>query len=198
MVDKPECAVQAQMSKSTLTDWIAGGHRSFKGMLAELSPEQMLQPGVIGDWSVKDILMHIVVHEQRMLDWLEERLCGSMPEMPQPYDMQEEELALLNRQIHLENVDTPLDDALHQLDRLNEQALGAVMRAAEADLIDTTRFRLKNGEPLWQAVAANTYEHYEEHSRDIRAWLEKKRADPSQQEKENAIQLHGHRNNHWR
>ena len=180
MADKPEFSAQEQMSKSKLIEWIVCGHGVFKAMLAELSPEQMLLSGVIGDWSVKDILMHIVVHEQRMLDWLEERLRGSMPETPQPYDMQEDELAVLNRQIHLENMDNPLDDALYELDRLNERALGAVIRAAEADLIDSSRFCLKNGEPLWEAVAANTYEHYEEHSRDIRAWLEKQRADPSQ------------------
>jgi hypothetical protein len=35
------------------------------------------------------------------------------------------------------------------------------------------RVKLQGGEALWQAVAANTFEHYQEHGQDILAWLQK-------------------------
>jgi hypothetical protein len=161
-----------QMSKSKLLELIQDGHRLFKAMLAELSEEQMTESGVVGEWSVKDILAHIVVHEQRMTHWLEERLCGVVPEMPQPYGMPEDDLAEVNEQIYLENRDKPLPEVLSDLDESCVQALAVVGAALEEDLIDSNRFRLQGGEPLWEAVAANTFWHYEEHSRDIRTWLE--------------------------
>lgn len=161
-----------QMSKSKLLELIQDGYRLFKAMLAELSDEQMTEAGVTGEWSVKDILAHIVVHQQRMIRWLEESLRGIVPEMAQPYGMPEDDLAEVNEQIYLENRDRPLTQVLSDLDESCAQALAVVRAAVEEDLIDTSRFRLQGGEPLWEAVAANTFWHYEEHGRDIRTWLE--------------------------
>jgi hypothetical protein len=119
------------------------------------------------------MLAHILVHEERMLRWVDERLGGRIPLAPQPYAMPEAELAELNRQIYEQNRDCPLEDVLAELDEFHALALDLVRGAAERDLTDPARFPLAGGEPLWEAVAANTYEHYEEHSRDLRAWLAK-------------------------
>jgi hypothetical protein len=38
--------------------------------------------------------------------------------------------------------------------------------------LNTERLQLQGGEPLWEAIAANTFWHYEEHGEDIRRWQE--------------------------
>ncbi len=163
------------MNKSELVEQIQVGHKLFRVMLAELSEEQMTEPDVVGQWSVKDILAHIVAHKQYMIQWIDRRLRGETPKEFQPYDMPEDQLARLNEQIYLENRDKPLAELLAGLDQSYVRALTLVSEAEEADLTDTGRFRLAGGEPLWEAVAANTFWHYEEHGRGILAWMKRQR-----------------------
>ena len=158
------------MSQAQLTASIQAGHGLFKALLAELDAEAMLQPGVVGAWSVKDLVAHIVVHEQRMLSWVAERLGGRVPAAVQPYGLPDDEIAVVNEKIYQENRDRPLSEVLADLDRVHAQVLRLVVEAPTVDLLDARRFALHGGEPLWAAVAANTFEHYEEHGRDIRAW----------------------------
>ena len=49
-----------------------------------LSPEEMCFPGAMGDWSVKDILAHLVDWEQRLAGWYEAGLRGDAPHLPAP------------------------------------------------------------------------------------------------------------------
>ena len=130
----------------------------------------MTQPGVIGAWSVKDVLAHIVVHEQRTIQWTTDTLRGATPVAPQPYDMPEAELTEANERVYRENRGRPLDDVLREFEKTRARVLTLVETAGEEDLIDPRRFRLREGEPLRAAIVANTFPHYEEHSRDIRAW----------------------------
>lgn len=158
------------MNKSQLLESIQNGYHLFRALLSELDAEQMYQPGAVGKWSVKDTLAHIVVHEQRMIEWIAERLCGGTPAAFQPYDMPETELDGLNEQIYQENLDRSLEDVLSDLARTHAKTLKLVETSREEDLLDPARFRLLRGEPLWEAIAANTFQHYEEHGQDIRRW----------------------------
>lgn len=163
------------MNKSRLRESIQNGYQLFKELLAEFDAEQMQRPGAVGKWSLKDTVVHIVVHEQRMLQWMNERLSGKHPIMFQPYAMPDDKLDQLNEEIYFENRNRPLDDILHALEETHAETLKLVETSLEKDLFDTGRFQFLGGEPLWEAVAANTFEHYEEHSRGIqtspRLWL---------------------------
>ncbi|HET9913928.1 MAG TPA: ClbS/DfsB family four-helix bundle protein [Anaerolineales bacterium] len=155
------------MNKSKLRESIQNGYHLFKELLAEFDAEQMQRPGAVGKWSVKDIVAHIVVHEQRMIQWMNERLCGKHPVMFQPYAMPDDKLEQLNEEIYFGNLNRPLDDILRDLDKTHLEALRLVETSTEEDLLDPARFQLLGGEQLWEAIAANTFEHYEEHGRDI-------------------------------
>jgi hypothetical protein len=159
------------MNQRSLVKAIRSGYARFRKLLAGLDPAQIAAPAEAGEWSVKDTLAHILVHEERMLRWIDERLSGRLPAAPQPYGMPDERLDEINRRIFEENRDLPLDEILAGLDEFHALALELVRGAAERDLFDPTRFQLEGGEALWQAVAANTYEHYQEHARDLRARL---------------------------
>ncbi len=156
------------MSKAKLLESIQSGYGSFKELLAEMDQAQMYQPGAIGKWSVKDTVAHIVVHEQRMIQWMKERLCGKYPAMPQPYAMPDDELNELNEQIYQENLNRTFEEVMYVLNAAHIESLKLVEESREEDLLDPERFQLQGGEPLWEAIAANTFEHYEEHGRDIK------------------------------
>ena len=158
------------MNKSQLLESIRAGHSRFMLVLAEFNHEQMTQPGVIGKWSLRDTVAHIVVHEQRMIRWMQERLHGDEPVLPQPYAMPDDELNQLNEQVYQEQQVRSLCDILHDFDQTHIEALTLVETAAEEDILDPGHFSLQGGEPLWEAIAANTFWHCAEHMQDIHKW----------------------------
>jgi len=159
------------MDKSELLSHMELGYHEFQALLQGLSPAQMLAPGVVGVWAVKDIVAHIAEHARRTLGWLDLRVRGQVPEVYQPYAMPEADLDRLNDQIYQHYRDRPLADVLADLEHVYAEGLAWVRSAADADLFDAGRLALVDGEPLWEAVAANTYSHYAEHGQDIRRWL---------------------------
>ena len=88
--------------------------------------------------------------------------------MPQPYDMPDDALNELNEQIYQENLNRTLENVLCDLDKTHAEALRLVEAGKEEDILNPNRFQLRGGEPLWEAIAANTFWHYEEHGEDIR------------------------------
>jgi hypothetical protein len=161
-----------EMNLSKLHESIKSGYVKFTDLLAELSCEELTQPGVIATWSVKDMTAHICVHEQRIVQWMKERLQGNEPRSPQPYDMPADELDRLNEQIFEENRNRAWDDILYNLEEAHIEVLKLLETSTGEDILNTERLQLQGGEPLWEAIAANTVWHYEEHGEDIRRWQE--------------------------
>jgi hypothetical protein len=82
-----------------------------------------------------------------------------------------------NVPIHESNKELPLEEVLAESNRVFERLWELVSQLADEDLMQASRFDQmpEDWEP-WQVIAGNTYEHYQEHIPDIRAWL----AEPGQ------------------
>lgn len=163
--------MEDKMTRTRLLEEIQTEHQRLEESLALVSKEQMLLPGVIEDWTVKDLLAHITVWEQRMIRWLGAAMRGGVPQML-PDGMTWDDLDEWNEQTYQEHVDRSLEDVLTEFELSYPQALEAAREVPERDLIDPHRFEWREGEPLWVMVAANTSWHYTEHEQSIRAWLE--------------------------
>lgn len=163
--------MEEQMTKSELLELIQGEHQRLEATLSELDKDQMIQPGVVDHWSVKDTLAHIAVWEKRMVRWVGEAVRGRVPEMLPP-GMTWDDLDEWNEQTYQEHRDRPLAGVLADFERSYQEALQVVQVTPEKDLVDPNRFEWLDGEPLWRLVAANTFWHYREHDESIRAWLE--------------------------
>jgi hypothetical protein len=162
--------VDEQMTKTKILEMIQSEQEALKRTLARLSAEQMTQPGVESNWSVKDILVHITDWERRMVQWIEASVRGEVPERPAP-GMTWDDLDRLNEQTYMLNRDKPLGEVQAEFDRSYQRSLRAVEALSEADLIDPYRFEWREGDPLWHMVAANTWWHYKEHRETISDWL---------------------------
>ena len=77
----------------------------------------------------------------------------------------------LNAQFYQENKSLPLDEVLSDFRTTYQQILNIVQAMPEEDLISPHRFAWSQGEPLWQSIAGDTYEHYQEHIEQIQQWL---------------------------
>jgi hypothetical protein len=158
-----------QISKAELLSAIRVERGRLENILAEVPQDRMAEPDVEGPWSVKDILVHLIAWEQRMIYWLGQTLHGEIPERPST----EDELDRWNEQTYQENRERPLEDVLINFYRSYGEALSVVETTPEADLVDPARYPWREGVPLWQMVAANTWWHYQEHGESIRAWAKK-------------------------
>ena len=134
-------------------------------VLAEVREEQMLEPGLPGGWSVKDVIAHVNWYEQEMVVLLETReLAGS-----ELWGLSADER---NVPIHEQNKDLMLDEVLAESNRVFEHVWELVSQLDDEDLMEASRFdQMPEGWEPWQVIASNTYEHYQEHIPDIRAWL---------------------------
>lgn len=158
-----------EMTKPELLALIQSGREELVITLSALDSDQMTVTGVEGDWSVKDILFHIAVWEEQMVHWLDEAVRGQVPQ-PLP-GLPSDELDRWNEQIYLEHRDRSLHEALERFRQAYTDTLQAVEQMSEEDLLDPQRFAWRRGKPLWRMVAADTFEHDEEHGKAIEAWL---------------------------
>lgn len=135
------------------TAWTA-----FKGSYAGLPDARLLEPGVVGDWSVKDVLAHITTWEQEALTHLPLILAGGRPPRYVTYgglDAFNAQMTEQKRDLSLAEVQRQLDDTHH---RLVEFIQGAPADQVTGDTRARRRLRL------------DTYGHYPLHTQAIRDW----------------------------
>jgi len=146
---------------------------NLESLIAPLSYEQLCLPALDGQRSVKDVMAHIAAWERRCVGWIETGLHGEMPSLPEAgYEW--EDIDDLNEKTFQENKDRSLQEVLADSHQAYEQLLAQVQALSEADLTEPHRFAwTESGTSLVPFVAANSYEHYHEHSEQIREWIEK-------------------------
>jgi hypothetical protein len=134
-------------------------------------------PGVLGKWSIKDLLAHVLVYEQYMADRMYEIQQG------EPYTPSRTQNALdafLDQYGYpdfgspLLDDETPLEWVVDKyrsvsLEDIVTQELNAV--ASIVASLERMTEEMISKHNLYERIANNTYKRYREHSRDIRSWL---------------------------
>ncbi|MGD0612560.1 MAG: ClbS/DfsB family four-helix bundle protein [Anaerolineales bacterium] len=155
------------MTKPELLSQIGKERWRLDMLLAALNPEQLLQPGACGDWTIKDIMAHISAWEQWMIRWTEMHLAGQLPDVPLPWDVDR-----MNAETYTRLKDKPLRSVQREFHRSYQAALNLVGRLSEEQLHSVYDETWPMG-PLWTGVAANTSWHYREHREGLEKWLQK-------------------------
>ena len=158
-----------EMTKGQLLDKIHQERERFEETIVKLTKDQMMEPGLEDGWSVKDILGHISVWENRMVEWLVQALDGEVPELLTP-GRSWDDLDDMNKKSYTENQAKSLSLILSEFQASFPKAVQAVEDTPEVALIDPLQFDWREGRPLWKIVAANTYWHYKEHGEQIISW----------------------------
>ena len=69
-------------TKAGILSESAKEHDALEQLLATLTPEQMVHPGIVGEWSVKDVLAHLTEWQQMVLGWYHAGLAGEIAIAP--------------------------------------------------------------------------------------------------------------------
>ncbi|MEZ4660419.1 MAG: DinB family protein [Caldilineaceae bacterium] len=109
------------LNKSELLQWLQQEYQLWQAFLAEIGPERMDQPGVNGDWSMKDIVAHLTGWLPKLINGLRAAHRGE-PEPPLPWPAHLDDEDDINAWIYASNRERPvrevLDESQHQFQRL--------------------------------------------------------------------------------
>jgi hypothetical protein len=165
------------MSKADLIQKVNQAYAEMSAILDALLEDQMIEPGVMEGYSIKDLLAHLAAWERLCVNWIRTSLQGEQPVRWAPgfevnSDDPVESLNRLNERIYKDYRDSTLRETLADFRIAHEKCLGAIQLLSDEQLNDPQLFEWLNGHPVWQIIAANSYEHYREHLDQIEVWLE--------------------------
>ena len=125
--------------------------RSYEG----LSEEDMALPGVVGDWSVKDLIAHVTIWEEETLKLLPMIAKGLRTPLYGDVDRFNAEGVARKRSLSHDRVSRESTET--------HQSLISYLEGVPESLFATdTRFRRR--------LRLDTYGHYPEHTRSIQVW----------------------------
>jgi hypothetical protein len=157
------------MDKEDILDRIQTERRRLDNNLADLTEQKMIESGVIGEWSIKDILAHLVDWEQRFLGWYQAGLRGEIPHTPAT-GMTWGDLDQLNQLIFEEHKDQPIEHVKAEFQTSYQQVLNTVKAIPEEDIFPVGRFAWTRKSNLAAYILANTANHYRWAKTQIRKW----------------------------
>ena len=164
------------MNKTDVLNTIQSAHANLEELLTPLSESQLCTPTLEGQRSIKDILAHLGAWERLCGGWIGALLSSETPDIP------DEDENTINERIFQENRNRPLHEVQEDFHAAYQQFLRQVQALfqilPEEDLNDPNRFSWLEGRSLLALIAGNSYDHYQEHAEQIRAWL---RATPAQE-----------------
>lgn len=127
--------------------------------ISDLTDEQLLLPGVTGEWSVKDILAHVTTWEEESLKHLPTILAGGRTER---YSVVYGGLDAFNAIMAEKKHGLPVAEVRRQMADTHSRLVDYLLALPEQDFQHESRFRRR--------LRLDTYSHYPIHTLAIRTW----------------------------
>jgi hypothetical protein len=165
-----EILMAKQSDKTRLLTDIKTEHQRLENYLELLIEADMLRTGVVGDWSVKDLLAHLTAWEQLFLSWYQAGLTNTTVR-PSPVGMGRTAIDEINQSVYAENKSKPLAQVLEEFHASYRQTLALVESIPEDDIFGQQRFAWTGKHTLADYVTGNTSNHYRWAKDKVRQWL---------------------------
>lgn len=119
----------------------------------------MTLPGIMGNWSAKDVLAHLYEWQQMFLRWYEASLGGETPAVPaEGYKWSQ--IPALNQKIYETYRERPLAEVLADFRASHARTLALVETLSDETLTTPGLYPWMNKNALVAYLAANTSSHY--------------------------------------
>src|SRR5690349_4989975 len=143
-----------QILKRLDTAWVA-----FNESYAGLADAELVEPGVTGAWSVRDILAHVTTWEEEALTHLPLIVKGGTPPR---YSIRYGGIDAFNARMTEAKRSLSLSEVRAQSTATHGRLVDFIQAAPERQLIGDTRVRRR--------LRLDTYGHYPLHAEAIRQW----------------------------
>jgi hypothetical protein len=158
---KADLLAKSATEYSELEKWMAG-----------LTLEQMIQPGVLGPWSVKDTLAHLHEWHCMVLKWYAAGLRGEIPPVPAP-GFTWRQIPALNQQIYEKYRECSLDEILAKFRSSHQKTQELISSLTEPELFTSGRFLWMNDNNLAAYLTSVGSSHYRWARTELRKGIKK-------------------------
>jgi hypothetical protein len=155
------------MKKEELVEALENERENFLDAIDGLSDEDLEEPGVMQDWSIKDLLAHLTLWEAELIKLLWQAKQGQKPNSVHFNNMDIDEL---NARWKKEMQDRTLERVMADFHSIRNQTIRRVEAFSDKDLNDANRYPWLKNRPLWEWIAGDSFEHEAEHRQQILAW----------------------------
>lgn len=157
-------------TKAQLVARIRSAHVQMAALLASLSLTQMTQPGTEGEWSVKEVLAHLIAWEQRVTRQLQAAARHESGRVPLFSADEPQDIDQLNAQIAARAASLSLAELREDCKRSLQELVQTLEGFSEADLFQPAGLSRWLDAPALEVIADASYEHYEEHLASLQRW----------------------------
>jgi hypothetical protein len=151
------------VANSGLLRRLDGRWNDLLASYAGLAERELLEPGVAGTWSVRDLVAHVTTWEEEALTHLPAILAGRRPPR---YSVTHGGINAFNAAATTRNRDLPLAEVLRRRDDVHRRLVDFIQGVPDAALGGET--------PARRRLRLDTYGHYAVHANAIRKWRERR------------------------
>jgi hypothetical protein len=145
-------------------------HDALEESLAALESRQMTEAGIVGEWSVKDVLAHLYEWEQMVLHWWRSSQQGETPHVPaEGYKWNQ--LPALNEEIWVKHRDRSLDQVLEMVRSSFGEVMQTIEGIPEETLFTPGLYAWMNKNTLASYFTSCTSSHYRWARKEVRKGL---------------------------
>ena len=158
------------MKRDELLAALEAARARLDAALAGMSSEELIAPGPLGDWSVKDLLTHVTSWDVDLLTNLGKIKRGQKPGRTQ---WDGPSIQAQNDAWHQELKDRPLERVLADYDAVHAQVLRAVSGLSDAELEAPVDWL--GGRPMYKYFVNHVVVHEDEHGGELAEWRQHQR-----------------------
>jgi hypothetical protein len=165
--------MERRLTKAGLIDWVRRERAGWELLLAEVGVARMEIGGPMGDWTFKDLLVHLAEWQRADQALLAHALTGERPALPWPADLNpQRDQDRINQTIYERTHLLPVGEVIEVGRRVWAKFEDGIAALDDAALLDPDHFPWMEGEALGSAVIRSVATHFhQDHEVDVRAWL---------------------------
>ena len=154
------------MTKQELISTIETERAKLEESLSGLTPEQMSEPNVCGNWCVKDVLAHLAIWSARNVTVI---YHAEQAQTYEEIDAMLDDYDALNAEDYETQKDRPLERVLADFRGAHRQLLRRLGDWKDAELFDQKRYAWLRRQSLGEFLA-DAAGHEAEHRKQIEQW----------------------------
>lgn len=155
------------MNKREILEQLESQRERFLDAIEGLTDAELEHPGVVGAWSVKDIMIHISRWEAELVKLLFQATQG---QKPTSMHFTQVDVDQTNQAWYAESLNRPLQMALEDFHAVRNQTILRVESFSDRELTDPDRYKWAGHRPLGEWIASDSFEHEAEHCEQILSW----------------------------
>ena len=159
------------MTKDEILDALEDEREKLMEAIDGLSDEALQEVGAVGEWSVKDVLVHISMWEAEM-----DRILWQAAQGQKPTTMHFRQISVdeTNAAWQKLGAERSWEQVMDDFWAVRKQTIKRLEAFSDEDLNNLQRYPWQSGKPLWEWVENDSYGHENEHRLQIEEWRKKR------------------------